>query len=130
MGLSEMSLKEAYAFCDKKEDLAKDCAYQIWQADLMALRPGSENTQAALSAAEEVYSRHAPFALERNPRFRTRFWTWFWGSWWKEQPRQKIGGIEQCDSFDSAKARRRCIQWSEVAWDWLIGRTGGLPEID
>ncbi len=121
-------LAEAYAACSQRGEEAKNCAYHLWQAELMSLRPGSSNTDAHLDAVDEVFRRHYPSAAALNPQFGERFWAWYWGAWWKEQPRERIGRIEQCGLFATEDAQKRCEEWAPRAWKWLIGRKGGLPE--
>jgi len=121
-------LAEAYAACSQRGEEAKNCAYHLWQAELMDLRPGSSNTDTHLAAVDDVFRRHYPSAAALNPQFEQRFWAWYWGAWWKEQPRDRIGRMEQCGLFSTEDAQKRCEEWAPRAWKWLIGRKGGLPE--
>lgn len=116
-------LEEAYRGCDQSSGQeAKDCVYHLWQSELMALRPGAESSSEALDAVRRVYFAHRDHARIRNPQFEERFWAWFWGAWWKEQPRSSWGNPEGCLVFPSKGDQDECLRYSERAWDWLVGR--------
>ena len=116
-------IEEAYSACDASEgQAALDCFYHLWQTELMALRPGSASTAAALEDARHVFRRHREPALIRNPQFEDRFWSWFWGAWWKEQPRSLWRNPEGCKAFEGRAEQQECLDYSERAWDWLLGR--------
>ena len=125
---NDPTLAQAYAACSQRGEDAKNCAYHLWQSELMVLRPGSSNTDAHIAAVDEVFRRHYPSAAALNPQFEQRFWAWYWGAWWKEQPRDRIGHIEQCGLFVSDSSKKLCEEWAAIGWKWLIGRKGGLPE--
>ena len=116
-------LEEAYMRCEQEVgQVAKDCAYHLWQTELMTLRPGSESTAGALDSVRRVFFAHREAATARNPQFEERFWAWFWGAWWKEQPRSSWGDPEGCLAFPGKPEQEECLRYSERAWNWLEGR--------
>jgi hypothetical protein len=116
-------LREAYQNCDQfSGQEAKDCVYHLWQSELMALRPGSDSSEEALDAVRRVFFAHREPALARNPQFEERFWAWFWGAWWKEQPRSSWGNPEGCLVFPNTSDQEECLRYADRAWDWLVGR--------
>lgn len=116
-------LEEAYLLCERLVGQErKDCVYHLWQSELMALRPGSESTAEALDDVRRVFFAHREPALARNPQFEERFWAWFWGAWWKEQPRESWGDPDRCRVFPAEAEQDECRRYAQRAWDWLVGR--------
>ena len=116
-------LEEAYMLCEQRTGQeAKDCVYHLWQSELMELKPGSESTAEALDDVRRVFFAHREPALARNPQFEERFWAWFWGAWWKEQPRSSWENPDRCLVFPDKPEQDECVRYAQRAWDWLVGR--------
>ena len=121
---SKAGLSVRYQACDRSGRFIRDCCYHLWQQELLALKPGSESSSDSMRAVREIFEKHRPYAMARNPQFESRFWTWFWGSWWKQQGERGSSQSHACDAWLEASNREECRTWEIRGKSWSVGRSG------
>ena len=121
---SRAELSVRYQACDRSGRFVRDCCYHLWQQELLALKPGSESSSDAMRSVRKLFEKHRPYAMARNPQFETRFWTWFWGSWWKHQVNENTSATHPCDAWDESTTREECQAWEIRGKRWSVGRSG------
>jgi len=129
---SNGSLKGRYKKCAQSTTDERDCRFQLWQADVMALEPGHPDHALELEGMREVVKRHHFLASDTNPNISDDMWTWFWGAWWEQRESQQPTGRDpaRCEGFLSPLDVRLCKKWAPEASEWSKTRVpasdGGL----
>ena len=121
---SNAELSVRYQACDRSGRFVRDCCYHLWQQELLALKPGSTSSSSAMRSVRELFEKHRPYALSRNPQYENRFWTWFWGSWWKHQSTGSSSLTHSCDAWEASEIRDECLAWETRGKNWSVGRSG------
>ena len=115
----EQSISSAHALCDKAEGFERDCHFHLWQAPLIALKPGSSTPSVELSAAQKIHTDHLPY-MSSDPGYTKDYWTWFWGTWWTHQDKP---WQDTCSTkFTTPQQQAQCETWSQRGQQWATKR--------
>jgi len=125
---STAPLSERYKMCRETGSFARQCGFQIWQKDVMKLRPTTQdaNTE-ALVKLESLIAEHRRYAepLDRNYEATVR--TWFWGSWWESQDVDEDNRLSACQQWVQTEGQAACEKWEEKARTWISDRETNRP---
>jgi len=107
-----------HGLCDRAGEFSRDCHFHLWQAELLALRPGAEERPNPHPEAAAAMARHRPYLSAIDAGYERRFWSWYWGAWWQQQPSRSS---EECGAL-AAPLDAECARWHGEAMGWLDGR--------